>query len=185
MPAGGSSQLMVFTGCCRTYRKRGKHTATPVKKRKQERSRKQRVSIKSYRTYIHTSNRLLLSTQSYERRGKMVKEGREASLWAEVTPDMMSKEEQDGEVYVRHAPSYHLNALNRFISTLDHRLDTDLPKTSHPRLDKSPSLRSQSWISTRQEYTKWIVKKELWVNAGDIDDATEQGNVDASDSDSA
>ena len=48
---------MVFTGGCRTYRKtlveRGKHTATPVKKRKQERSRKQRVNIKSYgHTYI-------------------------------------------------------------------------------------------------------------------------------------
>ena len=65
----------------------------------------------------------------------MVKEGREVSLWADVTPDMMSEEEQDGEVYVRHAPSYRSNALNRFISKLDHRLDTDLPKTSHPRLD--------------------------------------------------
>ena len=37
------------------------------------------------------------------------------------------------EVYLKKKKKK--NALNRFISTLDHRLDTDLPKTSHPRLD--------------------------------------------------
>lgn len=83
MPRTGyssKSTVMVFTGGCRTYRKtlveRSKHTATPVKKKKQERSRKQRVSMKSYGMYIPIII-ILLSTQSYERRGKVVKEGRE------------------------------------------------------------------------------------------------------------
>ena len=70
-----------------------------------------------------------------------------------------------------------------FISKLDHCLDTDLPKTSHPRLDhRVGSPRDKNVPSGCK---KWIVKKELWVNAGDIDEATEQGDVDASDSDSA
>lgn len=55
---------------------------------------------------------------------------------------MMSEEEKDGEVYVRHAPAYRSNSLNRFISKLDHRLDSDVPnKTIHPRLD--PHMISQ------------------------------------------
>ena len=35
----------------------------------------------------------------------MVKEG---ELWADVTPDMMSEEEKDGDVYIRHQPSPRL-----------------------------------------------------------------------------
>ena len=44
--------------------------------------------------------------QSYERRGAVVRAGRESELWEGVTPDMMSEEEEDGEGYVRHQPSY-------------------------------------------------------------------------------
>ena len=35
-----------------------------------------------------------------------MKEGRESVLWADVTPEMMSDEERDEEIYVRHPPSY-------------------------------------------------------------------------------
>lgn len=53
--------------------------------------------------------------QSYERRGKVVKAGKETSLWAEITPDLMSEEEKEGDVYIRHPPSYRSDSLNRFI----------------------------------------------------------------------
>ena len=37
-----------------------------------------------------------------------MKEGRERKLWADVTPDMMSEEEQkeDEETFICHPPSY-------------------------------------------------------------------------------
>ena len=44
--------------------------------------------------------------QSYERRSKVVKEGKEAKMWAEVTPEMMSEEEfvEEDNIYLRHPP---------------------------------------------------------------------------------
>ena len=62
----------------------------------------------------------------------MCKEGREAELWADVFPEMMSDEDKEGEVYVRHQPSYRSKALNTFISKLDERLDSS--KDRHPRV---------------------------------------------------
>ena len=44
-------------------------------------------------------------SQSFEWRGSVVRSGREAELYA-VTPDMMSEEEEEGNGYVRHPPSY-------------------------------------------------------------------------------
>ena len=37
---------------------------------------------------------------------KMVKEGREADLWANVTLEMMSEEEKVGQMYIQHPPAY-------------------------------------------------------------------------------
>ena len=89
-----------------------------------------------------------------------MKEGREASLWGDVTPDMMSEEEKDGEVYVRHAPAYRSNSLNRFISKLDHRLDTDIPnKTSHPSLERRVGSPRDKPVP--KGCKKWIVKKGI------------------------
>ena len=162
-----------FKGGCRTYRKtlseRNKHTATPVKKKKQERSRKQRVRHFSFITYLE----ILLSvpTQSYERRGKVVKEGKETSLWLDVKPEMMSEEEKDGEVYIRHAPSYRSDSLNRFICKLDHRLETG----KHPRMDRR--LGSPRDKPVPAGCKKWIVKRELWKNNND--EATEEPADDA------
>ncbi len=36
-----------------------------------------------------------ISLQSYERQGKAVREGQKRELWSDVTPDMMSDEEQE------------------------------------------------------------------------------------------
>ena len=94
----------------------------------------------------------------------------------------MSEEEKDGEVYVRHAPAYRSDSLNRFILKLDHRLDTDIPKkASHPRLDRRVGSPRDKPIP--RGCKKWIIKKEVWANTGEEanGEANEQG--DASDSD--
>ena len=54
----------------------------------------------------------------------MTKRGKEADLWAQVQPDMMSDEELVGDVYVRHPPSYRSASLNEFVKKLDFRLET-------------------------------------------------------------
>lgn len=69
-------------------------------------------------------------SQSFERRGSVVRSGRESELWEEVTPDMMSEEEEEGNGYIRHPPSYRSKGLNKFIAKLDKRLDTKQSK--HP-----------------------------------------------------
>ena len=43
----------------------------------------------------------------------MVKEGRKAELWADVTSEMTSEEEKVGEMYVRHPTSYRSQSLDR------------------------------------------------------------------------
>ena len=47
---------------------------------------------------------------------------------------MMSEEEKDGDVYIRHQPSYRSNTLNKFIKKLDQRLEADINRKKHPRL---------------------------------------------------
>ena len=64
----------------------------------------------------------------------MVKEGKESELWADVTPNMMSEEEKDGDFYIRHQPSYRSNTLNKFIKKLDQRLEADINRKKHPCL---------------------------------------------------
>ena len=94
--------------------------------------------------------------QSYERRGRVAKKGTEASLWADVTPEMMSEEELDEGVYVRHQPSYRSEALQRFINKLDARLDAE--KGTHPRLERrlgSPHVKSAPVVTN-----SWVIKRD-------------------------
>ncbi len=65
--------------------------------------------------------------------GQGSEQGLERELWADVTPDIMSDEEQeqDEETFTCHPPSYRSGALNKFIAKLDAHLDS-LP-SSHPR----------------------------------------------------
>ena len=69
-------------------------------------------------------------SQSVEPRGSVVRRGRESELWEEVTPDMMSEEEEEGNGNIRHPPSYRSKGLNKFIAKLDKRLDTKQSKHS-------------------------------------------------------
>ena len=55
-------------------------------------------------------------------------------LWAEVTPDLMSEEEKEGDVYVRHPPSHRSDSSNKFIKKLDQQLDSKMDRKRHPRL---------------------------------------------------
>ena len=93
----------------------------------------------------------------------MVKEGKEATLWAEVTPEMMSDEEQEEDYYMRHPPSYRSKALHQFITKLDTRLDKE--KGTHPRMERRLGSPIDKAIPSR--FKKWTIRRELWE-----DDAT-------------
>ena len=56
--------------------------------------------------------------QSYEHRGKVVKDEKEAELSSEVSPEMISDKEKD----VCHKPHYRSRSLNSFIKKLDSKL---------------------------------------------------------------
>ena len=60
--------------------------------------------------------------QSYKRRSKVVKEGKEAKMWAEVTPEMMTEEEfvEEKNIYLCHPPSYRSDLLIKFIKKVRH-----------------------------------------------------------------
>ena len=94
--------------------------------------------------------------QSYERRGKVVKEGKEALLWAEVSPDLISEEEKEGDVYVRHPPSHRSDSLNKFIKKLDQRLDSKMDRKTHPRLGRR--LGSPRDKTVPPGCKKWMIK---------------------------
>ncbi len=57
---------------------------------------------------------IIICVKSYERRGKVVKEGRETELWSQVPPEMMSEEEEENGIFVRRPPSYRSDSLNTF-----------------------------------------------------------------------
>ena len=103
-----------------------------------------------------------------------MKEGR-SELRADVAPEIMSEEEKDGEVYIRHPPAYRSNSLNRFISKLDHRLDADIDnKNKHPRTDRR--LGSPRNIPIPARCKKWMVKKEVWHrDSGEAREETRDG----------
>lgn len=101
----------------------------------------------------------------------MLKSGREKELWQDVTPDMMSDEEQIGENYVRHQPSYRSDALNKFITKLDNRGDKKM--SAHPRTKRT--MGSPRKLCPPSHARKWTVKNER------IHSATEQdGSEDTS-----
>ena len=88
---------------------------------------------------------------------------------------MMSDEERDEEIYVRHPPSYRSKSLNCFISKLDCRLDSDIAnKSKHPRLDRR--LGSPHDESVPVGCKRWVVKKDLSIN-DDRETTEEAGEV--------
>ena len=93
----------------------------------------------------------------------MTKGGKETNLWAQVTPEMMSDEESDGNVYIRHQPSYRSNGLNAFIKKLDLRLEADGSNrggrgSAHPRLERRLGSPREKNIPVLAK--KWTIRKE-------------------------
>ena len=104
--------------------------------------------------------------QSYERRGKVVKDGKEAKLWSEVSTEMMSDEEREGEGYVRHQPHYII------IKKLDSRLDSTKGIEKHPRMDRRVGSPHEKPIP--EGCKKWIVKKSL-IPVAEVPDTESEG----------
>lgn len=46
---------------------------------------------------------------------------KEKTHWKEVTADMMSEEEPDGDEFIRHRPSWRSPFLNRFVTKLENQ----------------------------------------------------------------
>ena len=60
---------------------------------------------------------------------------KEAELWVDVSPEMISVEEKVGEMYIRQPPVYQSQSLDKFISKLDICLDSG-KNNKHPRADR-------------------------------------------------
>lgn len=53
--------------------------------------------------------------------GKQVKGTKKAQYWSDITAEMKSDEEKQGDVYILHPPSYQSSSLTKFIEKLDSR----------------------------------------------------------------
>ena len=85
----------------------------------------------------------------------MIRSDREAKLWEDITPDMMSEEEKCDDTYVRHPPSYRSKAVYKFLCKLDNRCKKQM--STPPRV-KRP-LGSPRKLSAPCHAKWWVVKK--------------------------
>ena len=85
----------------------------------------------------------------------MIRSAREAKLWEDITPDMMSEEEKCDDTYVRHPPSYRSKAVYKFLCKLDNRCEKQM--STHPRVKRL--LGSPRKLSTPCHAKRWVVKK--------------------------
>lgn len=67
---------------------------------------------------------------------------------------MMSEEEEDGDSYIRHPPSYRSESFNKFIDKLDQRLQSKHSK--HPRLERRLGSPRNKLVPVQCK--KWMVK---------------------------
>ena len=85
----------------------------------------------------------------------MVRSGKEMAVWSTITPEMMSDEEKDGDMYIRHPPSYRSQ---NFLCKLDERADKTNTK-SHARFQrkkgsprmKTPPVNLKKWMKKNDE----------------------------------
>ena len=95
--------------------------------------------------------------QAYERRSSVVRPGKEADYWKDVTPDMMSDEEEVDDVYVRHSPSYRCEKFHNYLMKLDKRVAAK-GKNVHARfqrqegavIEKNPPPNCKPWMIKSQ-----------------------------------
>lgn len=94
--------------------------------------------------------------QTFARRSKFVKKGKEAKFWKDITIDMMSDEEKQDNVYVRHPPSYHSDTLNTYIEKLDERSAS--VTGSHAKFERK--IGSPIEKTAPQGTRKWMLKSD-------------------------
>ena len=85
----------------------------------------------------------------------MVRPGKEAKFWADVTADMMSDEERHGDIYVRHAPAYRSEKFNNFLKKLDERAASK--GKGHARFERQDGCTIEKTIPVNCK--PWMVKK--------------------------
>ena len=83
-----------------------------MKKKKQLRSLQQRVCYIIAEQYTDDIA-VILFMQCYERCSKAIKNTseKEKKYWSDITADMMSDEEKEGDTYIRHPPGYRSERL--------------------------------------------------------------------------
>ena len=91
--------------------------------------------------------------QLFERRAKVVK-AREIKNWKDITPEMMSEEEAEGDEFIRHRPSWRSSSLNKLLEKLDNRFKAKNKKSlAKPRSygipsDKPAPDNTPTWMLT-------------------------------------
>jgi len=103
-----------------------------------------------------------------------VKEVKEAKMWAEVTPEMISgRIHRRGERLLLHSPSYRSEILIKFIDKLDMRLETTIKRitTSTERRLESPTATSVPKFAK-----SWTVRKFDKDKAGGVHKCTLMSN---------
>ena len=123
---------------------------------------------------------LLSFTQIYERRAKQVRD-REQDYWKDVTPDMMSDEEKQGDVFVRHQPSYRSTTFTKFLNKLDKRAAA---KSSHqPQTNRElgspvekpiPPMCKQWMINSELRKGQNEIEKELDSSVSELDSSVSE-----------
>ena len=83
---------------------------------------------------------------------------------------MMSDEEENGEGFVRHPPSYRSEVLNNFIAKLDSRYDKTQQKTQ-PR--KKRVLGSPVKKAVPHNAKNWLLKSEFQSTSAEEPAVTE------------
>ena len=96
---------------------------------------------------------IIITQQTFDRRSKFVKKGKEAKFWDDVTVEMMSDEEKRGDVYVRHQPMYRSDALNGFIKKLDER---SAASSSHAKFQRVVGTPAKKIVPASAK--KWIIR---------------------------
>jgi len=84
----------------------------------------------------------------------MVRKGKETKFWADITADMMSEEEQVGDVYVRHPPHYRSEKFNKFIGKLDERASKK--SKSHARFSRKEG--SPRKVPIPKHAKQWMIE---------------------------
>jgi len=122
--------------------------------------------------------------QSYERRSSVVRPGKEADYWKDVTPDMMSDEEKINDVYVRHPPSYRSEKFHNYLIKLDKRVAAK-GRNVHARfqrqegavLEKDPPPNCKRWMVKSQVIQMHPVEEESVQHGNDQLPMDDDGDV--------